>query len=373
MTQGTNDQVGEVFSATARDAARNSDSDSDRAPDAETGVGDWKRAHADLVRLAALRASLDWDEGRSLLAALRFGSHLKLGFGSFIEYIERLFGYRPRFTQEKLRVAEALEELPELDRALRDGELSWSAVRELTRVATLNTENPGSQPRAGEPCATSRSWCPGENRATDPVTPLHLKRSAIRSGSKSRRKCWRPFGTPWPNSGAIPAASSMMTRRCCSWPARCSAGRRIRVERAIKFRSRCASAAGRRTSTAAVSGSRSGRRCWRWPSATRSGLGKPMWAQGRRPGPVMQQRRRRRNRSSGAHAGHAVHPAGRAAESVRTRRSKVQRPRVSSLAVPRSAPHQASRRGRRSRAGKAHHPLRGSSSRRPRGCARRYR
>ena len=139
MTQGTNDsEVGEVFPASALHAAKASDSDT--AADAETGAGDWKRAHADLVRLAALRASLDWDEGRSLLAALRFGSHLKLGFGSFIEYIERLFGYRPRFTQEKLRVAEALEELPELDSALRDGELSWSAVRELTRVATLSTE-----------------------------------------------------------------------------------------------------------------------------------------------------------------------------------------------------------------------------------------
>jgi hypothetical protein len=59
-----------------------------------------------------LRASLDWDEGRSLLSALRFGAHLKLGFGSFFEYVERLFGYRPRFTQEKLRVAEECDELP---------------------------------------------------------------------------------------------------------------------------------------------------------------------------------------------------------------------------------------------------------------------
>jgi hypothetical protein len=75
------------------------------AADAETGAADWKCAHTELVRLAALRASLDWDEGRSLLAALRFGSHLKLGFGSFFEYVEHLFGYRPRFTQEKLRVA----------------------------------------------------------------------------------------------------------------------------------------------------------------------------------------------------------------------------------------------------------------------------
>src|SRR5688572_1076965 len=103
--------------------------ESDLGRDTEAEIADWKRAHTELVRLAALRASLDWDEGRSLLSALRFGAHLKLGFGSYFEYVERLFGYRPRFTQEKLRVAEALEELPELDRALRDGLLCWSAVR----------------------------------------------------------------------------------------------------------------------------------------------------------------------------------------------------------------------------------------------------
>ncbi|HMJ11257.1 MAG TPA: hypothetical protein VK524_07600 [Polyangiaceae bacterium] len=37
--------------------------------------------------------------------------HMHLGFGSFSEYAERLFG-KPRSTEEKLRVAEALERLP---------------------------------------------------------------------------------------------------------------------------------------------------------------------------------------------------------------------------------------------------------------------
>jgi hypothetical protein len=92
------------------------------------------------VRLAALHASLDWHEGRWLVAALRSGAHLELGYASFVEYVERLFGYGPRLTQEKLRVAEALEELPELDASLRSGVLNWSAVRELTRVATQTTE-----------------------------------------------------------------------------------------------------------------------------------------------------------------------------------------------------------------------------------------
>jgi hypothetical protein len=44
-------------------------------------------------------------------------------------------------TQDKLRVAESLESLPELAQALRDGEASWSSVRELKRVATSETEH----------------------------------------------------------------------------------------------------------------------------------------------------------------------------------------------------------------------------------------
>jgi hypothetical protein len=156
--------------------------EADTAGDTEAEIADWKRAHTELVRLAALRASLDWDEVRSLLSALRFGAHLKFGFGSFAEYIERLFGYRPRFTQERLRVAEALEELPELDRALRDGELNWSAVRELTRVATLTTEKSwitaarGRSLRDVEKLVSGRK--PGD-RPSDPASPK-AKRHTLR-------------------------------------------------------------------------------------------------------------------------------------------------------------------------------------------------
>jgi len=78
---------------------------------------------------------------RWLLAALRGATHVHLGFGSFSEYVERSFGYKPRSTQEKLRVAEALEELPVLTRALEQGRIHWSAARELTRVAVPENEH----------------------------------------------------------------------------------------------------------------------------------------------------------------------------------------------------------------------------------------
>jgi hypothetical protein len=101
----------------------------------------WELAHHALSRLARRRAALDAEEGRCLLTALRAAAHLHLGFGTFAEYVERVLGYSPRSTHEKLRVAEALERLPALARALDEGVLSWSALRELTRVASADTEH----------------------------------------------------------------------------------------------------------------------------------------------------------------------------------------------------------------------------------------
>jgi hypothetical protein len=101
---------------------------------------DWVRAHAALTRLARERAAADAEEGRWLLVAWRTGAHAFLGFGSFSEYVERLLGYSPRATREKLRVAEALETLPLSATALQHGKLTWCAARELTRVAVGDTE-----------------------------------------------------------------------------------------------------------------------------------------------------------------------------------------------------------------------------------------
>ena len=98
------------------------------------------QAHEELSGLAKRRAESDWKEGRGLLAAFRAGVHRHLGFASFAQYVESLFGYKPRSVEEKLRVAEALERLPLLSSELREGRLRWSAARELTRVASAETE-----------------------------------------------------------------------------------------------------------------------------------------------------------------------------------------------------------------------------------------
>ena len=102
--------------------------------------GEWEAAHAALVEIGRNRAGLEFREGKCLLAARRAGVHSELGYGSFTEYVERVLGYAPRVTFDKVRVAEALERLPCLSRELGDGSLSFSHVRELTRVAKPETE-----------------------------------------------------------------------------------------------------------------------------------------------------------------------------------------------------------------------------------------
>ncbi|HWO08913.1 MAG TPA: hypothetical protein VNN80_05515, partial [Polyangiaceae bacterium] len=107
---------------------------------AKAASASWVKAHADVLEVARERAGLEGREGACLLRAFREDVHRHLGYGDFPEYSDRQLGYGHRTTQDKLRAAEALERLPELARALQEGKLHASAVRELTRVATRETE-----------------------------------------------------------------------------------------------------------------------------------------------------------------------------------------------------------------------------------------
>jgi hypothetical protein len=62
------------------------------------------------------------------------------GFRSCAEWLSWRVGLAPGAAREKVRVARALGTLPLLAQALASGEVSYSKVRELTRVATPETE-----------------------------------------------------------------------------------------------------------------------------------------------------------------------------------------------------------------------------------------
>src|SRR4051812_2398782 len=103
------------------------------------GMG-WKEVHARLVELARERASLDYEEAVLLIAARRWALHERLGYASLIEYVERTLGHQAKVARERLRAADALGGLPRMAAALREGRLSWSGARELTRIAVADTE-----------------------------------------------------------------------------------------------------------------------------------------------------------------------------------------------------------------------------------------
>lgn len=142
----------------------------------QAGIGgdsqiEWVLAHEALERLAHERAELDAREGLALLRALRAGVHRHLGYASFPQYVEALFGYSPRTTDDKLRTAIALESLPELRGALGGGSLCWSAVRELARVATPATERAWLEAARARPFARSSSSSRVRSEGLSPPIP----------------------------------------------------------------------------------------------------------------------------------------------------------------------------------------------------------
>jgi HNH endonuclease len=106
-----------------------------------SGTRRWSEAdpvtvHEMLVRGARWRSAFDANE----LALFRRARELQLwrnhGYATMTEYLESELGYAPRTITERIRVAEALEALPELEHALAAHEVAFSAVKELTRVVS---------------------------------------------------------------------------------------------------------------------------------------------------------------------------------------------------------------------------------------------
>jgi len=88
--------------------------------------------HAARARLLAAQYPLDLAERRLFR---------QLGYSSAMHYGTRALGLSPRDVWDRLRVARALRDLPQVAAALRRGRLSWSKVREIIRVATPATEH----------------------------------------------------------------------------------------------------------------------------------------------------------------------------------------------------------------------------------------
>jgi len=113
---------------------------SDDVETSGTGLSEWQELDRRLRDYARHRAALDAAESFDLLRAEQLKIYIFYGYVSLYEYLERVLGYTPHTARERMRVARALATLPGTTAALARGALTYSAVRELTRVATEDTE-----------------------------------------------------------------------------------------------------------------------------------------------------------------------------------------------------------------------------------------
>ncbi|CAN5773504.1 hypothetical protein BH11MYX2_BH11MYX2_24960 [soil metagenome] len=149
----------------------------------------WQHVHDELVRITKRRAELDADELRCLVEAERHQIWKPFGMVSMIDYMERVLGYAPRTAQHRLQAARALSTLPETSAALRRGELCFSALKELARVATGSTEQAWLDAVRGKNLRQIEELTSGRRRGDSPDTPanpdarLHVVRLEDITGS----------------------------------------------------------------------------------------------------------------------------------------------------------------------------------------------
>ncbi len=147
---------------------------------------DWREVDRALRRIALRRGALDAEEARWLREAERLQIWRQLGMVNALDYLERVLGYTPHAAHERLRVARALEDLPTLESAFAAGELPFSAIRELTRVATRSTEDAWCERAIGKNVRQIEELVAGQrgDHPEDPADPdlrrhkVHLDLSA---------------------------------------------------------------------------------------------------------------------------------------------------------------------------------------------------
>ena len=134
-------------------------------------IQDWKVVDGHLRDIASRRAALDAEEARWLREAERLQIWRELGMVSALDYMERILGYAPHAALERLRVARSLASLPLLEAALDAGELSFSAVRELSRVAIPATEATWRDRALGKNLRQIEELVSGHTRGDEPDDP----------------------------------------------------------------------------------------------------------------------------------------------------------------------------------------------------------
>ena len=93
-----------------------------------------------VTRMAAHINLADWRFVKLIAAMDRTGGWREGGYCNLGNWLDHRCGLGPCASRERIRIGRALAKLPRIDAAFRDGAISYSKVRAITRVATPHTE-----------------------------------------------------------------------------------------------------------------------------------------------------------------------------------------------------------------------------------------
>jgi hypothetical protein len=127
----------------------------------------WTEIDAALIGHDAKQSARDYWLGKCLLQIDAREIYRAAQFRSLANYMDVRLGWDPHTTSERRRTAMALENLLLLSQELREGRIRWSAVRELTRIATPESEEKWLRAAKGktvhEIALACRTRHPGQN------------------------------------------------------------------------------------------------------------------------------------------------------------------------------------------------------------------
>lgn len=130
-----------------------------------------------------------------------------LGHGTILLYAMKELGFSQSKTYQFIRLAEALESLPQLKRAVARGTLPWTKAREVAKVATTRTEGAwiGVAARASRrelerTVAETRAEAKSARRSDRAQAALPGRAPRARDGVESASSLVGPAGVPLPHT-----------------------------------------------------------------------------------------------------------------------------------------------------------------------------
>ncbi len=143
---------------------------------------DWLALHEEILSVGKQIVCLEAREIDLLLEAEETKLYRRMGFPTIYAYSESVLQHSHHVATERMRVGHELLELPGIAAQFRAGELAWTSVRELTRVATSKTEDAWLDAAESRISTEIQQLVRGKTKGdlpTDPVDPKKIRHRIV--------------------------------------------------------------------------------------------------------------------------------------------------------------------------------------------------